>query len=424
MARMESFMNEDLIKHIGDYTSNVPLESKKQIESYYRMQQLQAVDTSQSRALVRKIFQIIEEEKKIAKEIGSKDLFNEGKSKNIGVPINVDEKNTIYVNNKTKNGAIFPYVLLFPNNLPEDSELIVNTLNSRSDETTDDRTGVLIQGAINISNLLKMSVNAPIVCVFVPKTTNEDEPYYQQLSRECFTKPGIKYSQIDLIVRRTIEDAQQKIRNLTKKSISNKIVLNGYSTSGVFAQRFAFIHPDIVSKAIIGGAVGSIPMIDNRIGYPIGTKDYKELFNKEFDVDTYRTIDFAYYVGSLEAQDNALRTLSDGTVVKRPMHDMSYLPKSVPQNIGEEQRNLYGEELNTRMSNCIKVYQENGCKIRCKIYIDATHQRLFDSQYKYHRNFWRDILSFCKSGIMGTGFQKDESSAERIRMSQLYITEK
>ena len=50
------------------------------------------------------------------------------------------------------------------------------------------------------------------------------------------------------------------IENETGKTVQDKIFLNGYSSSGVFAQRFALLHPDIVETACIGGASGSIPI--------------------------------------------------------------------------------------------------------------------------------------------------------------------
>ena len=54
----------------------------------------------------------------------------------------------------------------------------------------------------------------------------------------------------------------------------DRIFLNGYSSSGVFAQRFALLHPEIVETACIGGASGSIPIPTEKIAYPIGIANY------------------------------------------------------------------------------------------------------------------------------------------------------
>ena len=42
--------------------------------------------------------------------------------------------------------------------------------------------------------------------------------------------------------------------------VNDKIFLNGYSSSGYFAQRFSLIHPELIDTACIGGSSGSIPI--------------------------------------------------------------------------------------------------------------------------------------------------------------------
>ena len=58
----------------------------------------------------------------------------------------------------------------------------------------------------------------------------------------------------------TINKAKNKIKQETGRDVADKIFLNGYSSSGVFAQRFALIYPKIVGRVLIGGAYRSIPL--------------------------------------------------------------------------------------------------------------------------------------------------------------------
>lgn len=114
-----------------------------------------------------------------------------------------------------------------------------------------------------------------------------------------------EFERIDLQYLECIQDAKDSLRQLTGKRVPDKVFINGYSSSGVFAQRFALIHPEIVDKCCVGGSTGSIPIPESNIGYPVGIADFKELFGKEFNEEAYKSIDFAYYVGEHEASNPA-----------------------------------------------------------------------------------------------------------------------
>lgn len=335
------------------------------------------------------------------------------KTKWINKPINVDGY-TVYVNTITKDGKMFPYILVYPQNIEENAEILVDTLNTVDSESTKNRIDVFVKGADEVSSYIRIKVPAPCLYVFIPKKDFLQEPYYQQLSRECFTESDREYDRCDLLVLESIKDAQKKMESLSGKKISEKIVLNGYSTSGVFAQRFAMIHPDIISKAIIGAAAGSIPIPTEDFDYPLGIRDFEKLFGKKFDEESYRKIQFAYYVGELEAEEKSNR--KDGNGKNIPTHDMSYLTKSIPEDIGEQYRSMFGTNLDERFINAINWYDEHGYRIVSKVYKDGTHKNLRNKNYAYALHHLRDLFAFGKDGISGDGFKKDESSVERIKM--------
>ena len=94
---------------------------------------------------------------------------------------------------------------------------------------------------------------------------------------------SVKDFQIHEKVKECIDDARTQIEKITGKKVQDKIFLSGYSASGVFAQRFALAYPEIINRALIGGAAGTIPVPTRKIKYPIGIQDYENLFGKEFD---------------------------------------------------------------------------------------------------------------------------------------------
>jgi len=280
--------------------------------------------------------------------------------------------------------------------------------------------------------MLEIVDDAPIMIPFLPDVKG-GIPYYQQLSRECFEESSdgeynIDFPRVDLQVVDAINDAKRRITEITSKKVADKIFLNGYSSSGVFAQRFALLHPEIVGRALIGGASGTIPLPTEDFGYPLGIKDFKELFGVEFNETEYKKIQFAYYVGELEAKRPAWERDINGDKVKRdsvgnltdktqiipPMHDMSYYPRSTPLEMGRQQRNVLGQELQDRWKRCMEYYEQEGYHITHKVYRGADHRGIYDiNMAPVAGSVIRDIRSFYQQS---QDFSKDISGVEKISM--------
>lgn len=381
---------------------------------------MQQHQQEQKNKLNSKIEKVLEYETNIMKSNNHDNLFSERKSNFINAPFEIDDNHFAYINTITEGLTMLPYFLYFSSSMQNNAQLIVDTLNSNNKSSTYNRVELSKYIANELAKYTTLSINSPMLYIFIPHVSYESEPYYQQLSRECFQiNKNEKYNRIDLMIKKSIQDAQSKLRNFTSKEISDKITLNGYSTSGVLAQRFALIHPEIVDKAIIGGAAGSIPIPTTDIEYPIGIKDFYQLFNKDFNEKAYKLIDFAYYVGEFETYDCTYRSNENGRQILVPTHDMSFMEKSVPLNIGIKQRDLLGYNLQDRFQNSINWYKDNNYKIQSKIYRMAKHQS-FNKNYIYLKNFLQDILNFYKSGCNGDGFKKDISGVESLSITEHY----
>ena len=321
-----------------------------------------------------------------------------------------------------------PYILVMPDNLENNKELVMESLNFEGTNIIEKIMPNVIE---QLKDMVEIVDDAPILVPFIPDVRG-GRPYYQQLSRECFEESingeyNIDYPRIDLKVINTINSAKNKIKKETGKEVKNKIFLNGYSSSGVFAQRFALIHPEIVGRALIGGAAGSIPLPIEDFEYPLGIRDFKELFGKEFDKEEYRKIYFAYYVGELETKTPAWEYDIEGKKIQRnqngqilnsnkiipPMHDMSYYPRSIDTQRGKKQRKILGKDLSQRYKNCIEYYVKNGYKITSKIYKGAEHRDIFSVKNPSFEYLLNDINLFYKNNNF---FSKDVSSAEEIDM--------
>lgn len=252
-----------------------------------------------------------------------------------------------------------PFLLIIPKNIENNSTLIMESNNLE----TNNKKELFKQGIETAKHLLELSKSkSPILIPILP--SEKEGPYWQQLSLECFKKD----KNIHLKIMQTIENSKAIIKEKRNIEINDKIFLNGYSSSGVFAQRLALIYPEIIDTACIGGASGSIPIIDSRIDYPIGIGNYEKIFQKPFDKEEYKKINFEYYVGSLETY---IKTNRNGNI--EPMHDMSYFNRSIPTEIGRQQRLILGADLFDRAKKTVEILKKQGVKINHNVLYNCIH---------------------------------------------------
>lgn len=246
-----------------------------------------------------------------------------------------------------------PYILAVPTDIEEDYKIVLEA-NNLEDSNEENLLKSGLGTCRSLANVLR-DKNSPIIVPIIPSVDGK-VPYYQQLSRETFEMES-SYKDLDKQILQIISEAKDKIFDYKKVGGQEKIFLNGYSSSGVFAQRFSLIHPEIIDTACIGGASASIPVPIESFSYPIGIKDYEVLFGKKFDLDEYQKIKFRYYVGEFEEERKTDERLKeDGSPA--PMHDMSYMERSIPTETGRNLRRAFGDRIIERAEN-ITTYLES-----------------------------------------------------------------
>lgn len=262
-----------------------------------------------------------------------------------------------------------PSILAIPLSEKMNNQIIVESNNLESENLQE----IVEQGTqtgVRLAQLTK-DLPSPIVVPLIP--SNKDYPYLQQLSKECFSlSSNDKNYRIDEQVIRIIDKAKSILKQEKGLIAKDKIFLNGYSSSGVFAERFSLLHPQIVETACIGGASGSIPIPTEEIAYPIGIADYETLTGKKFDLESYSKIKFRYYVGELETQNKSDSRVDDFGE-PAPIHDMSYFNRSVPTVVGKHQRDILGAEMFSRAENTIKILKDLGLDVQHKIILGRGH---------------------------------------------------
>lgn len=262
-----------------------------------------------------------------------------------------------------------PSILLIPLTKKVNNQIIVEANNLE----TNILEKIIEQAARTATRLANETslCPAPILIPLLP--SYRKGPYYQQLSAECFelSKENPDY-RIDEQVVGMISNAKNILSTEFGLKLEDKVFLNGYSSSGVFAQRFSLLHPEVVETACIGGSSGSIPLPTDKLDYPLGIGNYEQLTGKKFDLESYSKIRFRYYVGELETINKASdRTDDEGNLA--PMHDMSYFERSVPYEVGKAQREMLGKDLFKRAEKTVEILKSLGFDIENTVIKGRTH---------------------------------------------------
>ena len=302
----------------------------------------------------------------------------------------------IYIIKPNEKSFYFPYILCVPTKLQDGDMLFVETNN---EENSTELNNSAKWTTNNILSMMNGSPNkSPIFIPILPTNGIDGRPYFQQLSHDCFKDDlPAEQQRIDLQLVNAIEDAKHKVFEITGKKLDNKIFMHGYSASGVFAQRFAIAHPEIISGLCVGGAIGSIPMPLSEfngctLNYPVGINDYEDIFDKPFNKEAYKRINFRYYVAEKEADRlSQTRFKEDGT--SAPMHDMSYMDRSMPSEVGQNLRSAFGIDMNERCRNQLSIYKQMGIDVSAhEPYKDIMHNEIKNLAFRYIDDCLRECV--------------------------------
>ena len=132
--------------------------------------------------------------------------------------------------------------------------------------------------------------------------------YTHALDRDALTTQRDDLKRIDLQLIAMIDYARSF---LAAKGISadERILIQGFSASGMFANRFTILHPDRVKAATIGSPGGwpMAPVMNyngEQLPYPAGIADLELLTGTSFDSATYNAVPQLIYMGSLDDNDS------------------------------------------------------------------------------------------------------------------------
>lgn len=214
--------------------------------------------------------------------------------------------NIIKIPAKPSKGFNYAYYVYVPSTVDnhKDRRIIVNCNNtppSNSQQYFDDCA--MQQASNNTVSFIAMQLHTPCIVPAFPRYAGrEDYSYAQILNRKA-----VRDDKIDKQLVAIIKDAKEELK-YNGIDVADKVFLYGYSTDAKFAQRFTVIHPDLVMATVAGGVAGcsTLPMKEyngEKLRYPVGVADVKELTGANFDKDEYMKVPQLFLMGGLDNND-------------------------------------------------------------------------------------------------------------------------
>lgn len=292
-----------------------------------------------------------------------------------------DNNELIYQEANPDKEFNYPYYLLIPENTSkaDSTYLVVETNNSGfvSDNFNKHKKSAkkLITNQENIGVYISKELNYPILVPIFPRTESNWKVYTHALDRDVIEQKDNELERIDLQLIKMVQDANSTLKGLGFKN-KGKIILTGFSASGTFANRFTAIHPNKVEVMAAGGLNGilflPVDSIKNeKLNYPIGTNDFRKLFEKAFDSIAFQTTPQFLFMGKKD--DNDAIQYADAY----DKNERNLIYKVIGKSMQPE-----------RWSSCVDVYKNMRISGEIKSYDELGHG--------YDENVRKEILAFIK----------------------------
>jgi hypothetical protein len=213
-----------------------------------------------------------------------------------------------------QKGFYWAYYLYVPNSLVSAKEnkktyLLVepnNTGYTSDNQEVHDTSARII--AEEKTSFLAKDLGVPLLVPTFPRPKEDWNIYTHALDRDTLLTKKEELERLDLQLISMIDDAKER---LSQKGIilEDKILMTGFSASGMFVNRFIVLHPEKVKAAAIGSP-GGWPIVPvgewngAQLRYPIGISDLEQLVGKGFNAGSFQSVKLYFYLGDLDTNDS------------------------------------------------------------------------------------------------------------------------
>jgi len=198
---------------------------------------------------------------------------------------------------KSAAAKAYPYLLVEPNNTGRPSDDMEVHLTAAVSLARDSSVG----------NFVAKTLGIPLLVPVFPRPMSAHDVYTHSLDRDTILIEDGSLRRIDLQLLAMIEDARPRLE-VIGHLVKNKILINGFSASALFANRFTFLHPEAVAAAAFGGVNGFIMLPASEVksqllGFPLGLADFEKIVGRPFNRTAFEAIPQFGYMGEKDTND-------------------------------------------------------------------------------------------------------------------------
>jgi dienelactone hydrolase len=204
-------------------------------------------------------------------------------------------------------------------------------------------------------------LGTPLLVPVFPRPASAWRVYTHALDRDTLTTRDPALARLDLQLIAMIDDARAHLAT-EGWPVASRVLIQGFSASGMFANRFTALHPERVRAAAIGSPGGwPIAPVDAVRGtplpYPAGVGDLQLLTGRSFDAAAFAQVPQFIYLGSADDNDSL-------------SHEDSW-----EQPVAAEVDRLFGDTPVARWPQAEALYRQAGVRARFELVPGVGHDR-------------------------------------------------
>jgi hypothetical protein len=314
---------------------------------------------------------------------------------------------TIRIDPQPELGFFYPYYLFIPDNTKTDTAvyMLVEPNNSKTSNDDLDYHEQQVKKTLKkgCPNQLASRMGIPLLMPVLPRPVSQELLFTHSLDRDALLVKEAQLQRLDMQLIAMIRHARKLLQE-KGLTIQERVLLDGFSASGKFVNRFTLLHAGYV-KAVACGGLSGTPILPfaklngEKLIYPIGVYDLKELTGSQFRMSEYKKVPRYIYQGKLDPVDGLTYPAAFGTeevrLIKKVLHE-----KMMPE----------------RWEAAKRIYQKAGVAAQFVVYDETYHEVKQEIIY--------DIIRFFQANL-GEKFVPIQPYvyAPMIRLKKVHIKE-
>jgi pimeloyl-ACP methyl ester carboxylesterase len=221
----------------------------------------------------------------------------------------------VRVDAEPDKGFSWAYYLYVPVKLRDRSAAKTCTILVRPNNTgqIDDDAAVHGRAARNdVTDLQSFADRLAVVVLepTFPRPKSDWQIYTHALNRATLLTDKPRLVRIDRQLEAMIDHAAARLA-AEGMAVDHRVLLFGFSASGMFANRFTFLHPERIKAAAIGSP-GGWPLAPasywhgKTLPYPIGVADVEAVAGKPFDAAAAARVPMFLFMGDQDTNDSVI----------------------------------------------------------------------------------------------------------------------